>query len=61
MSAMVKTREAAQAVGLSQFFLYRNANHIPAAYRAGRALRWDVSELKEWMRQQALEQAHNQH
>ncbi len=50
---MVKTNEAARAVGLSPYFLYRHADKIPAAYRAGRALRWDVEELRSWMRTQA--------
>ncbi len=49
----VKTREAARAVGLSPYFLYRHADHLPAAHRAGRALRWDVPSLKAWMREQA--------
>lgn len=60
MSDMVKTREAAKAVGLSPYFLYRQARGNPAAYRAGRALRWDLEALKAWMRQQAVQQAEKQ-
>ena len=50
---MVKTPDAARAVGLSPYFLYRHADEIPAAHRAGRALRWDIPTLKIWMREQA--------
>ena len=53
MSDLEKTRPAAKAVGLSRWYLYRNADKIPAAHRAGRALRWDVGALKQWMRDQA--------
>lgn len=53
MSQLQSTEAAAKAVGLSKWFLYRNWPNIPAAYRAGKALRWDVEELKEWMRKQA--------
>lgn len=49
---LVSTRAAAKAVGLNPFFLYRHIHQIPAVYRAGRALRWDVEALKEWMREQ---------
>jgi predicted DNA-binding transcriptional regulator AlpA len=49
----VKTRQAALEAGLSASFLYHNWQHIPAARRAGNALRWDVDELLEWMKQQA--------
>jgi predicted DNA-binding transcriptional regulator AlpA len=51
--AFVKTQQAAHAVGLDKSFLYRNWKTIPAARRAGRALRWDVSALKRWMATQA--------
>ena len=55
MAKLEKTETAADAVGLSKHYLYRNADHIPAAHRAGRALRWDVEALKAWMRQQAMD------
>ena len=54
MSELLKTKPAAKAVGLSAFFLYRHASEIPAAHRAGRALRWDVDALRKWMRQEAI-------
>jgi predicted DNA-binding transcriptional regulator AlpA len=53
MAEMAKTKEAAKAVGLSTFYLYRNADRIPATFRAGRALRWDIELLRAWMRAQA--------
>ena len=42
-------------VGLSSFYLYRNAQKLPGAYRAGRALRWDLEELRAWMRDQTTQ------
>jgi hypothetical protein len=48
------TKAAAAEVHLSPSFLYRHSKEIPAARRAGRALRWDVNALKAWMRQQAM-------
>jgi len=53
MNPLITTIEAAKLAGLSPWFLYRNSRSIPACYRAGRALRWDIQELKEWMRRQA--------
>lgn len=53
MSNLESTEVAAKAVGLSKWYLYRNWPSIPAAYRAGKALRWDVEALKTWMKAQA--------
>ncbi|MGD9851730.1 MAG: hypothetical protein AB7T38_10710 [Nitrospirales bacterium] len=53
MSNLESTEVAAKAVGLSKWYLYRNWPSIPAAYRAGKALRWDVEALKAWMKTQA--------
>ena len=55
MHDLESTQRAAEAVGLSPWYLYRNADKIPAAYRAGRALRWDVAALKDWMSTEATE------
>jgi predicted DNA-binding transcriptional regulator AlpA len=55
MQNYVTTASAAKLVGLSRSFLFRNACRIPAARRAGRALRWDVEELRHWMAEQARE------
>lgn len=54
MSPLVDADEAAEAVGLSKFSLYRLAQtgRCPF-YRSGRAIRFDVSELRAWMRGQA--------
>ncbi len=57
MENLETTAVAAKAAGLSKWFLYRNARKIPAAHRAGRALRWDLEGLRAWMRQQAEAQA----
>jgi len=60
MEGLVKTPIAARMVGLSPSWLFRNAPRLPGAHRAGRALRWDVKELKRWMAEQATqEHAHN--
>jgi len=54
MAKLETTVVAATEVHLSKWFLYRNAHRIPAAHRAGRALRWDIETLKLWMRDQAM-------
>ena len=53
MEGLVTTRRAAEIAGISESFLYHNHPHIPACFRAGRALRWDVTELLAWMKAQA--------
>jgi len=53
-SGLVKASTAAQAVGLNKFFLYRlAAEHKIPSYRAGKAVRFNVSEILAWMRTQA--------
>ncbi len=57
MEPLEVTKEAARIAKMAPSWLYRNWKRIPAARRAGRSLRWDVGELKEWMRRQAESQA----
>ncbi len=52
---LVKTLEASWVSGMSKSFLDHNWRTMGGARRAGRALRWDVDELLEWMKQQAQE------
>ncbi len=52
MANLETTEAAAKAVSMSRFFLYRYATKIPACYRAGRVLRWDIQALRAWMRNQ---------
>ena len=49
---LVKVAEAAKAIGLSKFTLYRaaKAGEVPC-YKQGRALRFSIEEVKEAMRQ----------
>jgi excisionase family DNA binding protein len=49
MIMLVGVKQAAKELGLSAFFLYRAAERtdIPV-YRFGRALRFNVNEVKEW-------------
>jgi excisionase family DNA binding protein len=55
MSNLVSIDEAASAIGLSKSKLYKSAKAGKAPhYRCGRAVRFDVEELRQWMRQQAL-------
>ena len=51
---LVKVDEAAQALSLSKFFLYRRAKEgaLPC-YRQGKVLRFSIPELREAMRQAA--------
>ena len=55
---LVKAELAARAAGLNKFFLYRLAaeGRIPC-YRVGKAVRFSVGELLEWMRSQAQPRA----
>ena len=52
MDKLLRVREAAQFLGLSQQTLYKHfeEKRIPG-YRMGKALRFDVMELKKLMRQ----------
>ena len=58
MGNLEKTRVAAKEVGLTPWYLYKNSEKLPGAYRAGKALRWDINELKAWMRKKALAKRH---
>lgn len=54
MAELTAAGLAAKALGLDRHTLYRLASrHLIPHYRAGRALRFDVEELRGWMRQQA--------
>ena len=49
-----KVDAAAKATGLNRFTLYKLAKRgILPHYKAGRAIRFDVEEVKNWMREQA--------
>ncbi|NGZ98429.1 MAG: hypothetical protein CV089_20270 [Nitrospira sp. WS110] len=53
MTPLVGVDEAAEAVGLSKFSLYRlvQQKRVPH-YRQGRAVRFDVSELRAVMKRE---------
>ncbi len=56
MSDLVKIATAAKAVGLSKFTLYKAVSSGRLKpYRQGRALRFDIQELRDWMKEQAEE------
>lgn len=54
VKALVKARLAGEAIGMSPVKLYRAAERgeVPC-YRMGRSVRFDVAELRQWMRDQA--------
>ena len=57
---LVDARQAAKALGVSPFTLYRYAKqHRLPAYRCGKALRFDVDEVRDWMRQKAAQEVVN--
>ena len=60
MSDLVKVAVAAKALGLSKHYLYKGAavGAIPC-HRAGRALRFDLDEVRVWMKQQAAQEIVN--
>jgi predicted DNA-binding transcriptional regulator AlpA len=43
-----KVREAARALGVSKTFLYKLPRGTPGVYVFGRAVRYDVEELRAW-------------
>jgi excisionase family DNA binding protein len=51
---LVKATLAARAIGLNKHFLYKlaAAGKVPC-YRAGRALRFSIPELLDWMRHES--------
>lgn len=51
--ALVKADLAAKATGLNKFYLYRLGaqGQIPR-YKAGRAVRFSIPEILEWMKKQ---------
>lgn len=49
---LLSVREAAKLLGVSQNFFYTH-KELPS-YRIGRSLRFDVQELREWFRRQAM-------
>jgi excisionase family DNA binding protein len=54
MADLVDVDSIARAVNLNKFTIYRLAQqHKVPCYRAGRALRFDVEEVRDWMRGQA--------
>lgn len=56
---LVNVETAAKALGISRNFLYRAAARGSCPfYRAGRTVRFSVTELREWMRQQATTPTH---
>ena len=48
MAQLVNVAKAAQELGVSRFFLYKLPKGTPGIYRFGNALRFDVSELRQW-------------
>ena len=58
MEKLLRAREAAEFLGLSEQTLYKHFEEgkIPG-YRLGKALRFDVEELKNFMRNSAISSA----
>lgn len=53
MSQLINVSKAAAALSISRNFLYRAAERGDApSYRFGKALRFDLEELKNWSRTQ---------
>ena len=54
MADLVDVDSIARAVNLNKFTIYRFAQqHKVPFYRAGRLVRFDVEEVRDWMRDQA--------
>lgn len=60
MGQLVEAKEAARATGLNLYTIYKMASKgFMPVYRAGRALRFDVDEVRAWMKQQATQGTDN--
>ena len=60
MAELVNVTAAAKALAVSKFTIYKAvAKGTLIPYRFGRALRFDVDELRFWMRDQAKGQNEN--
>jgi len=54
MPDLVNIECASRSVGLNKYTLYKLAGEGKApCYRAGKAIRFDVEELRAWMKKQA--------
>jgi predicted DNA-binding transcriptional regulator AlpA len=47
---LVDIERAAKMTGLSKFYLYRLPKDVPGRYRFGKAIRFDIDELRAWAR-----------
>ena len=56
-TGLLSTRIAAQTLGISVSFMNRHRHTLPGRHRAGRVFRWDATELRQWMKEQAREKA----
>ena len=54
---LLSTKKTAAINGVSVSWLSKNWKSLPGANRAGRVVRWDASELRDWMKKQAQEKA----
>ena len=52
---LMSTKKTASLNGVSESWLSKNWRRLPGAHRAGRVLRWDVEELRNWMKERAQE------
>ena len=53
MRELQKVAEAARGLGVSRTFLYKLPRGTPGVYVFGRAVRYDVEELRAWAAAQA--------
>ena len=53
MSQLITIREAARALNVSPTFLYANIKTLPHFRMSARAIRFDLTELRDWFRRQA--------
>lgn len=51
MTCLATVREAIEVLKVSKEFLYKLPKDTPGVYRFGRAIRFNIEELKDWARQ----------
>lgn len=48
-AGLLNADAAAQRLGMSKVWLYRNANRLPFARKVGRSLRFDAAGIDRWL------------
>ena len=60
MAELITANQVASELGLSRYTVYKMANSgVMPCYRLGRAVRFDLQEVRAWTRQQSVDGKEN--